>query len=290
MDQSKILIIGANGQLGSELKLKYPDARAVDKDELDITDAKQLGSFDWTNIKIIINAAAYTNVDRAETSEGRKLAWLINVSSAGLLARIANKYDITLVHISTEYVFDGRAKEHTEDEALSPLGVYGQSKAAGDIAVATAGKHYILRTSWLIGNGPNFVRTMISLAEKNISPKVVNDQIGRLTFTSTLVAAIDSLLTQKAAYGTYNVSNDGPSMSWAEVTRTIFEILNKKDLTVSDITTEEYFASKKNIAPRPLNSTFDLSKIKTAGFIPPNWQDDLVNYINEHNKIVRRPE
>lgn len=284
MDQSKILIIGANGQLGSALKSKYPEAQAVDKDELDITDGKQLSAFDWSNVEIIINAAAYTNVDGAETSEGRKLAWLINASSAGLLAKIANQYDINLVHISTEYVFDGQQNEHTEDEPLSPLGVYAQSKAAGDIAVATAGKHYVLRTSWLIGNGPNFVRTMIGLAKKNVSPKVVNDQIGRLTFTSTLVEAIDHLLSREETYGIYNVSNDGPPVSWAEVTRAVFGILNREDLTVTDITTEEYFASKENIAQRPLNSTFDLSKIKKTGFTPASWQDDLVEYIGMETK------
>lgn len=284
MDQSKILIIGANGQLGSALKLKYPDAQAVDKDELDIADRKQLGEFDWANVEIIINAAAYTNVDGAETSEGRKLAWLINATSAGYLSKVANEHDITLVHVSTEYVFDGRQKEHTEDEPLSPLGVYAQSKAAGDIAISTTSKHYLLRTSWLIGNGPNFIRTMIGLAEKGVSPKVVNDQIGRLTFTPTLVDAIDYLLIQKADYGVYNVSNDGPPASWAEVTRAIFGILNKKDLIVTDITTEEYFASKKDIAQRPLHSTFDLSKIKSIGFTPPNWQDNLVEYISMENK------
>lgn len=280
MDQSKILIIGANGQLGSELKSKYPDAQAVDKDELDITDREQLGAFDWANVEIIINAAAYTNVDGAETSEGRKLAWLINATSAGYLSKVANKHDITLVHVSTEYVFDGQQKEHTEDETLSPLGVYAQSKAAGDIAVSTVSKHYVLRTSWLIGNGPNFVRTMIGLAEKGVSPKVVNDQIGRLTFTPTLVDAIDYLLTQKTEYGVYNVSNDGPPASWAEVTRTIFEILGRKDLTVTDVSTEEYYAARDNIAPRPLNSAFDLSKVKAIGFTPSNWQDNLVRYIN----------
>lgn len=284
MDSSKILIIGANGQLGSQLKAKYPDAQAVDREELDITDAKQMGSFDWSGVEIIINAAAYTNVDGAETNEGRKLAWLINASSAGLLARIAAENGITLVHISTEYVFDGQEKEHKEDEALSPLGVYAQSKAAGDIAVSTVEKYYILRTSWLIGDGPNFVRTMIDLARKNVSPKVVSDQIGRLTFTSTLAEAADHLLSTKAAYGTYNVSNDGPPMSWAEITRTIFGILDRQDLTVTDITTEDYFKSKANVAQRPLNSTFDLSKIKQTGFTPPNWQDDLVKYIGMETK------
>ncbi len=284
MDQSKILIIGANGQLGSELKLKYPQAQAVDKDELDITDQEKLEAFDWSNVEIIINAAAYTNVDGAETADGRKLAWLINATATGYLVKIAAKHDITFVHVSSEYVFDGREKEHGEDEPLSPLGVYAQTKAAGDIAVSTLSKQYILRTSWLIGNGPNFVRTMVGLAEKNISPKVVSDQIGRLTFTSTLVGAIDFLLNKKAGYGIYNVSNDGPAISWAEVTRSIFKILGRDDLSVTDISTEEYFGSKENIAPRPLNSSFDLTKIKQAGFTPSNWTDDLVKYIDMETK------
>lgn len=284
MDPSKILIIGANGQLGSELKAKYPKAQAVDKEELDITNGRMLEDFDWSDVETIINAAAYTNVDGAETIEGRKLAWLINASASGLLAKIASQNNITLVHISSEYVFDGQEKEHGEEEALSPLGVYAQSKAAGDIAVATATKHYILRTSWLIGNGPNFVRTMIGLAEKNISPEVVDDQVGRLTFTTTLAGAIDHLLKSQASYGTYNVSNDGPAVSWAEVTSKIFEALGRTDLKVSGISTDEYFSSKENISPRPLNSTLDLSKIKATGFSPPDWQDDLVKYIDMENK------
>ncbi len=200
------------------------------------------------------------------------------------MASIAAQHDITLVHISSEYVFDGTQSPHVEDEPFSPLGVYAQTKAAGDIAVSVAPKHYILRTSWVIGEGKNFVRTMLSLAQKDISPSVVADQIGRLTFTSTLVQAIDHLVTTNAAFGTYNVSNGGEPASWADVTRQIFKDMGRDDLQVTDVTTAEYFANKPESAPRPLQSTMDLQKIESSGFTLPDWREGLRNYIANETK------
>ncbi len=284
MDDSKMLIIGAYGQLGKALQAQYPNAKAVDRDQFDMTDWAMLSAYDWSNVEVILNAAAYTNVDGAETLEGRKLAWQINATGPGYLSKIATQHDITLVHVSSEYVFDGTQEPHTESEPVTPLGVYAQAKAAGDIAVRTAPKHYIARTSWLIGDGPNFVRTMIGLAQKDISPTVVGDQIGRLTFTPTLVAAIDHLLQNNAEYGTYNVSNGGEPASWADVTRTIFKDLGRDDLTVTDTSTEEYFAGKRGIAPRPLKSAFDLAKIQSSGFELTDWQTDLATYITNETK------
>ena len=281
MDSCRFLIIGAYGQLGKALQAQYPDATAVDRDNLDMTNWDMVSSYDWSRVDVILNAAAYTNVDGAETAEGRELAWKINATGAGYLARVAAEHDLTLVHVSSEYVFDGTRAPHTEDEPFTPLGVYAQAKAAGDIAIATAPKHYIARTSWLIGDGPNFVRTMIGLASRDISPKVVGDQVGRLTFTPTLVAAIDHLLTTKAAFGTYNVSNDGDPVSWADVTRAIFTDLGRSDLTVTDTTTAEYFAGKPKAAPRPLQSTFDLAKLKAVGFRPGDWHTELHDYIQK---------
>lgn len=282
MEESRIFIVGAYGQLGKALQARYPKAIAVDRDKFDITDWDMISNYNWSKVDIILNAAAYTNVDGAETDEGRKLAWQINATAASYLAKIASQRGITLVHISSEYVFDGTQSPHSEDEPLTPLGVYAQSKAAGDIAVSIAPKHYILRTSWLIGDGPNFVRTMIGLAEKNVSPSVVCDQIGRLTFTDTLVSAIDYVLSNKSPYGVYNVSNDGESVSWAEVTRAIFQELGRGDLTVADTTTKEYFASKEGVAPRPLQSSFNLAKIKSTGFDLPEWHEQLKKYIKEN--------
>lgn len=284
MDDSNILIIGAKGQLGLALQAQYPKAQAVDSDVLDITDKKAVEAFDWSNMATIINAAAYTNVDGAESLEGRKLAWAINSMGVANLAQVAREKNITAVHISTDYVFDGTRDNYSEDETFAPLSVYGASKAAGDIAAASAAKHYILRTSWVIGQGKNFVRTMMSLAEKDVAPTVVNDQIGRLTFTSELVRAIDHLLATKQPFGTYNVTNDGPAASWADITAEIYRLLGKEHLKVGKTTTAEYFSSKEGIAPRPLNSTLDLSKIKSTGFKCRMWQDDLEHYINRELK------
>jgi dTDP-4-dehydrorhamnose 3,5-epimerase len=280
MDDSSIFIVGANGQLGQALKAKYPGAQSADINELDITNAASVAGFDWSKVKVLFNAAAFTNVDGAETPEGRVSAWKVNAAAVGNLVRAAIKHDLTLVHVSTDYVFDGTQAPHTEDEPFSPLSVYGQTKAAGDIAVSLAPKHYILRTSWVIGDGKNFVRTMLELGQKGVSPAVVADQVGRLTFTSELVRAIDHLLGAQAAYGTYNVSNSGEPAGWADITRTIFQAANF-DLTVTDTTTAEYYAGKDNIAPRPLQSAFDLSKIKAAGFTPADWREDLINYVKK---------
>lgn len=281
MNDSKFAITGANGQLGKALQAKYPNATAVDYQELDITDSAAVNNFDWSNITHILNAAAYTNVDGAESAEGRVRCWKINGSGVANLVNVARKNNITLVHISSDYVFDGTKDNHIEDEEFSPLSVYGASKAASDLLVSTLEKHYILRTSWVIGDGNNFVKTMMSLAEKNISPTVVHDQIGRLTFTSELVRAIDHLLSKNSAYGTYNVSNDGNPASWADITREIFKLLNRDELVVTNTTTAEYFAGKEGIAPRPLQSTLGLSKIESTGFQPNDWCTDLETYIKK---------
>ena len=279
MDNSSIFIVGANGQLGTALRAQYPGSKFADISELDITNRKSVDSFDWSGIEIILNAAAFTNVDGAETPEGRVASWNVNASAIANLARVARKHDMTLLHISSDYVFDGTKEPHMEDELFSPLSVYGASKAAGDLIVSQLDKHYILRTTWVIGEGKNFVRTMLGVAEKGISPTVVADQIGRLTFTNELVRAIDYLLQNNAPFGTYNVTNDGPLASWAEITRQIFSLAGYDDLTVTDTTTAEYFAGKEGIAPRPLGSDMSLEKLHKTGFESRNWQDELKKYI-----------
>ena len=279
MDNSSIFIVGANGQLGTALRAQYPGSQFADISELDITNRESVDSFDWSGIKVILNAAAFTNVDGAETPEGRVASWNVNASAVANLARVARKHDMTLLHISSDYVFDGTKEPHMEDELFSPLSEYGASKAAGDLIVGQLDKHYILRTTWVIGEGKNFVRTMLGVAEKGISPTVVSDQIGRLTFTDELVRTIDYLLQNDAPFGTYNVTNDGPLASWAEITRQIFSLAGYDDLTVTDTTTAEYFAGKEGIAPRPLGSDMSLEKLHKTGFESRNWQDELKAYI-----------
>ena len=288
MDDSRFLIIGAYGQLGKALQAQYPKATAVDRDSFDMTDWDMVSNYDWSKFDAILNAAAYTNVDGAETAEGRELAWKINATGAGYLSKVATAHGLTVVHISSEYVFDGTKTPHKEAEPFTPLGVYAQTKAAGDIAISITPKHYILRTSWLIGDGPNFVRTMMGLAERNISPSVVDDQIGRLTFTKTLVSTIDHLLSTKAEFGLYNVSNDGESASWAEVTRAIFKEIGRDDLTVTGTSTAGYLADKPGSAQRPLQSSFDLTKIKATGLQLTEWRSDLHEYVQA--ELAKQPK
>ena len=213
MKPKRILVTGANGQLGRAFRALYPNAEFTTRDELDITDENLDQARPWRQYEAIINTAAYTAVDNAETPEGREAAWESNAKAVANLARVATKYSVTLIHYSTDYVFNGQQPVHDENESFSPLSAYGQSKAAGDIAASVAPRHYVLRTGWVVGDGSNFVRTMQSLAERGLEPQVVNDQIGRLTFTEDLAKATKHLLDTKAEYGTYNVTNDGESAS-----------------------------------------------------------------------------
>ncbi len=278
LDQSKLLILGADGQLGSELRRQLPQADALDRGGLDITDRINLETYQWEKYKYVINAAAYTAVDAAETDEGREAAWLVNAQAPAWLARIATKNNLVLVHISTDYVFNGHRTPHSETEPLTPMSGYGTSKAAGDIAVSEHDKHYLVRTSWVMGAGKNFARTMIELARKGINPTVVSDQTGRPTFTNTLAAGIIHLLNSEQPYGTYNLSNGGDVVSWAQFAEAVFQTAGLSN-TVTPTTSAEYFADKPQAAPRPAHSEFDLSKIEAAGFKPADWRDDLKIYL-----------
>ncbi|MDN5892733.1 MAG: bifunctional dTDP-4-dehydrorhamnose 3,5-epimerase family protein/NAD(P)-dependent oxidoreductase [Nocardioides sp.] len=280
MRARKTLILGAHGQLGRALRAEFPNAETLSRRELDINDAAAVEAWPWQEYAVILNAAAFTAVDAAETAEGRPLAWEANALAPSTLARMAQAHNLTLVHYSSDYVFDGAQAEHSEDEPLSPLGVYGQTKAAGDIAVATAPRHYLLRTSWVIGDGKNFVRTMTSLAERGISPSVVDDQIGRLTFTAELARATRHLIEGSAAYGVYNVSNGGPPTSWADLAREVFRLRGRERADVTPVSTQEY-AAGKDLAPRPRNSTLDRARIPRTGFEPAAALVALERYLSQ---------
>ena len=278
MQPLRTLVAGAQGQLGRALLQALPHADGVDVAELDLTDADAVDAWAWHDYDLVLNAAAYTAVDAAETAESRPVAWAVNAGVPATLARVADEHRLTLVHYSTEYVFDGTRSPHLVDEPLSPLGVYAQSKAAGELAVATAKRHYTLRTSWLIGEGHNFVRTMAKLAADGVSPSVVDDQVGRLTFTDELVRATRHLLDVEAPYGTYQVSNGGEPTSWADVAAEVFELCGRERSDVARVTTEEYAAGKA-LAPRPTQSAFDLSKLEATGFTPEPALDALRRYL-----------
>ncbi len=277
MAPRRVLITGANGQLGRALVAEYPDARAVDRAELDVTDEAALAAWPWHEYALILNAACYTAVDESESVAGRRDAWAANAVAPATLARVAGQHGLTLVHYSTDYVFDGTAELHSEDEPLSPLGVYGQSKAAGDLAVVTTPRHYVLRTSWLVGDGKNFVRTMADLAARGIAPTVVDDQYGRLTFAAELARATRHLLETGAAYGTYNVTNGGETTSWCDVARAVFALSGREADEVTPISTEAY-ATGRTLSPRPHHSTLSLSRLEATGFEPEDATVALRRY------------
>jgi dTDP-4-dehydrorhamnose 3,5-epimerase len=270
------LVLGASGQLGQALADVFPQALPVDRQALDLTDPAALRAWPWWSHDVVINAAAWTAVDEAE--EQRRAAWAANASGPAELARLARRHRLTLVHYSTDYVFDGRRTPHAEDEPLSPLGVYGQSKAAGEIAVTTAPRHYVLRTSWLVGRGANFVRTMARLADTGVCPEVVDDQWGRLTFADELARATRHLLDTDATYGVYHVSNGGATVSWAGVARAVFEMRGRDPDDVVPVSTEKYFGDRPGAA-RPAHSTFDLSRLESTGFAPADWTLSLEEYV-----------
>ncbi|MCL2788891.1 MAG: bifunctional dTDP-4-dehydrorhamnose 3,5-epimerase family protein/NAD(P)-dependent oxidoreductase, partial [Micrococcales bacterium] len=280
----KTLVIGANGQLGQALQglmSADDDVEWVDVDTFDIADPDLESARRWPEYQTIINAAAYTAVDAAETPEGRLTAWKVNAVGPAALARIAAHHHLTLVHVSTDYVFDGTSPHpYREDDLPCPLGVYGQTKAAADLAICAVPRHYLIRTSWVVGSGPNFMRTMATLATRGISPKVVDDQIGRVTFADDLACAIVHLLESQAPFGTYNVTGGGETMSWAEVACQVYASLGVDPALVKPCSTKEYQAGTPGpIAPRPANSTLDLSKIRAAGFVPPPLSERLEGYL-----------
>ena len=302
MTPRRTLVTGSNGQLGRAVR-ELAEERGIaqwfdftDLAKFDFSDEGSYGKVDWSLYGTVVNCGAYTAVDAAETSEGRVAAWKANATGPSLLARTCAERGMTLVHISSDYVFDGTRKLHDEDEPLSPLSAYGQSKAAGDLAVAGCPAHYILRSSWVIGDGRNFVGTMKALSDRCADPAdileevaVVDDQMGRLTFARDMAAAIFYLLgyhdgdvepSAPAPYGTYGCTGSGRVVSWADVAVEVFDLVNGNSACVRPVSTAEYHANATGpVAPRPEHSALDLPKLETAGFSMPNWEESLAGYI-----------
>lgn len=266
----KMLVTGANGQLGREIcKLLGENAIATDLDALDITKPIEFsGACDG-----IINCAAYTNVDGAETDEEN--AYRLNVLGAQNLAEFAKKRNIPLVHVSTDYVFDGTANTpYTESDAVCPTSVYGKTKEAGEQAVRQYEKHFIVRTAWLYSaHGKNFVKTIMKAAREKGELKVVADQIGCPTNAKDLAKQILKLV-QTREYGTYHCTGSG-MCSWYDFAKAITEFAEIPCI-VNPCKTGE-FPTK---ASRPAYSVLDNSKAeKVTGFKMPDWQDSLKTFL-----------
>lgn len=282
MPAPSTLVLGAGGQLGRALLGVLPGARGVTRAECDLANPEDIAGLDLSGVDALVNAAAYTAVDAAETPHGRRQAWATNVGGLGALVSRARERRIPIVHVSSDYVFDGVLEEHTEDEPFSPLGVYGQTKAAGDAIVSAYEQHYILRTSWVVGQGANFVATMSNLADSGACPSVVDDQHGRLTFAEDLAAAIAHVLSTRPEPGTYNLSNSGPVQSWADIAADVFELRGRRRDDITRVDTATYNAGRP-AAPRPFHSSLRLDKIATAGFSPATAQERLCAYLDRRS-------
>lgn len=275
----RTLVLGAGGQVGRALVAALPDADAFDRGRLDVTAPDGV---DWAGYQVVINAAAFTDVDGAETPDGRRSAWRINAGGPAALAALARDHGVTLVHLSTEYVFDGHDDApYVEGAPVAPLSAYGASKAAGDVAVTGLDAHYLVRPTWVVGDGRNFVATMLGLAGRGVAPTVVADQIGRLTFADDLAAAIRTLLRERAPFGAYHVTGGGEPGSWADVAREVFALAGRDRRAVTDTSTEAYFADKPGAAVRPRNSVLDLSKARDVGITPPDWRESLARHLSD---------
>ncbi len=274
------LLLGGSGQIGRALQRVFPDALAPTRGDIDLADPAAVAGIDLREHDVVINAAAMTAVDDAETDEGRRLAWRLNAELPTQLARKAAREGAALVHFSSDYVFDGRREVHDEDEGFSPLGVYGQSKAAGDLAVSATPRHYLLRTSWVIGEGHNFVATMARLAGEGGAPSVVDDQHGRLSFAEEIAAATKHLVVGQAPFGTYDVTQAGEPMTWAGIAREVFALCGRDRGDVTAVTTQEYAAGRA-IAPRPKWSTLSLDRLRATGFEPRDQLEVLREHLEE---------
>lgn len=279
----KTVILGANGQLGKALQIEFPEALALTRSQFDLADTETWNSVDWTDVEIVINAAAYTKVDEAETPEGRKLAWAINATGVGNLAKKCQEHDITLVHFSSDYVFDGtKATPYTEGDLVCPLGVYGQTKAAGDLVVSALSKHYLVRTSWVMGDGHNFIRTMHKLAQSGVTPKVVDDQFGAITYTDDLAAFISKLLANDAAFGVYNFSSSTDILTWYQIAEHIFQVSIESQTSVVPVSTVEYLRQMDEnikVSARPSYSVLNLTKSSQYFRASTDWRERINGYL-----------
>ena len=279
-----ILVTGANGQLGNEMRLMAQNSSYhyifTDVEELDITDFNAiLQTVKEKEIQIIVNCAAYTNVDKAENDFD--IANALNNIAVGRLANVAKAQNATLIHISTDYVFNGNNHiPYTEDDITDPIGVYGKTKLAGEETIKKVGCNYIiLRTAWLYSKwGNNFVKTMQKLTLEKDSLSVIFDQIGSPTYAKDLAHAISLIIERNMLnqQGIYHYSNEGVC-SWFDFAKEICE-LSGHNCNITPIHSQEY-PSK---VTRPHYSVLDKTKFKETFGIPvPYWKDSLKKCINE---------
>ena len=285
----KILVTGSKGQLGNELRNILEETipgvtTYTDIEELDLTDAKAVEKFVENNeFTHIVNCAAYTNVDRAE--EDKLLCAAINVNAVKNLANAADRIGAKIVHVSTDYVFDGTSyRPYKESDKVNPISQYGTTKRAGETALlALSPDSVIVRTAWLYSPyGKNFVKTMIKLGRELKQLRVVSDQVGTPTYAKDLAKAIVSVITAPQwVPGIYHFSNEGVC-SWYDFTKSIHRIAGITDCEVLPIPSEDY----PTPATRPFYSVLDKARIKATYDVKiPHWEESLVDCIQRLNQL-----
>ena len=285
----KVLVTGANGQLGHDVvnELRKRNHEAISTDIagemdylLDITDSSVVGKIKEIKPDAIIHCAAWTAVDAAEDEENKDKVYAINVTGTSNLVDAAVELDCKFLYLSTDYVFDGKGERpwQPDDKSYAPLCYYGQTKLEGEFEVNRLDKFFIVRIAWVFGlNGKNFIKTMINVGKNHDEVKVVNDQIGTPTYTFDLARLLVDMI-ESDNYGYYHATNEGGYISWYDFCVEIYRQagLNTK---VIPVTTAEYGLSK---AVRPFNSRLDKSKLSDNGFDRlPDWKDALSRYLKE---------
>jgi dTDP-4-dehydrorhamnose reductase len=278
----KLLVFGRTGQVARELARVKPDARFLSRAEADLSDPDACARvIEQSDAGAVINAAAYTAVDQAETDASA--AFRINGASPTSMAKAAAEKGMPFVHISTDYVFSGLGtKPWGPGDPVAPLGVYGQSKLAGENGVrAAGGVHAILRTSWVVSaHGSNFVKTMLRLSETRNTLRIVADQTGGPTPATAIAEAVagiaDALVANGGPSGTYHFTG-APDVNWAGLARAIFSQAGR-NVTVEDISTKDY----PTPAQRPANSRLDCASLeRDFGIKRPDWQQGLRDILSD---------
>ncbi|MDQ3941070.1 MAG: dTDP-4-dehydrorhamnose reductase [Actinomycetota bacterium] len=267
---------GAGGQVGIALTQHLPSARFSTHRDLDVTDRSSVRRA-VADVDVVIHLAAMTDVDRCEDEP--EAAMEVNAQGTDNVCAAAMATGARVVYLSTDYVFDGaKGSEYVEEDPPNPLNVYGRSKLAGEDVVKATDDYQIVRTSWVIGKGRNFVRTILRIGREEGTVSVVDDQRGRPTFATDLAAGLAALVRSRFS-GTVHLAGAGDSCTWADLADAALQAAGIQAL-VERVDTETYAArASRRIAPRPRNSALALAKAESLGIRPPPWRESLSDYL-----------
>ena len=282
--EPRLLVTGAGGQLGTALRALHPNGMFLNRSELDVTDDDAVvAAVEDHRPEVIVHAAAWTRVDEAETRSAD--ARVVNVGGTTAVVRAASRVDALVVYPSTDYVFAGdRRSPYREQDPRSPLSVYGRTKALGEDAVTDYARHLIVRTSWVFGEGRNFVRAILDLAAARDTLEVVGDQIGRPTHAVDLAAGVLALV-DRGVTGTFHLAGGGEPCSWAELadaaiaSAVVAGILPRKP-AINPVTSDQYRARRgAAMAPRPHYSVLDCTKAAELGVKLRPWREAVGEFV-----------